>query len=141
LGWPPKGLGVPEASHLAPQPGLRIRQLAEMPANYQTGLLADSSGISIGRPINLLNQALCGAHVIEVPECFLQRLQSLHQGVDLARVEQAAKEFGNIPKLLERYADAVAVFPRAIGKALALLSCLTPAPLDKSRRYVGNGSK
>jgi len=77
-----------------------MRQFAEMPADDQPGLLAERGGVVVGGAIDIVDEALCRAYVVDMPEIFLQRLQPLHQGVDLPSMEQAAEKFGHVPKLL-----------------------------------------
>ena len=84
----------------------------------------------IDRAGDLLDQPLCGAHVVEISKFFLQPLQPSHQGDDLVGLEQAAKELRHIAELFDRDASLVAFVLRELGETLAPLSCLAPAPLD-----------
>ena len=84
----------------------------------------------MARAGDFLDQPLCAAHVVEISEFFLHPLQTLHQGVDLVGLEQAAKELRHVAELFDRDASLVAFVLGELGETHAPLSCLAPAPLD-----------
>src|ERR1700733_15080171 len=99
-----------------------------MPANDQAGILRDIVDAVMGGASGLRHELPRGAHIVEMPEFVLQRLQSLHECLDFAGLEKAAKALDHVAELLNCDAELMPLSLREFGEAFAPFSRLAPAP-------------